>query len=198
MSTQASLQDRRAALARDAILEALVAHLEAGDIDTIGMEELAREAGVSRRTLYRYFPTRDDLIAAAGDWVRGNVFKIDPAIGDGGIAESFRAGTARMQARPKLAHALIATESGRAVRGGFRAARAEAIRREVREKAPALSRREAERTAAVLTYLCSLQAWVSLQEESGLSAERAEEAVLWAIDAIQNELQRENRKKEKR
>lgn len=198
MTTTATLQDRRAALARDAILEALVAHLEAGDIDTIGMEELAREAGVSRRTLYRYFPTRGDLIAAAGDFVRGAVFKIDPAIGRGGIAESFRAGTTRMRTRPKLAHALMATESGRAVRGSFRPARAQAIRNEVRAKAPALPRREAERAAAVLTYLCSLQAWVSLQEESGLSPERAEEAVLWAIDVIQNEVHRESRRKENR
>jgi AcrR family transcriptional regulator len=193
-----TLQDRRAALARDAILETLVAHLEAGDIDTVGMEELAREAGVSRRTLYRYFPTRGDLIAAAGEWVRGEVFKIDPAIGEGGIAASFRTGTARMRTRPKLAHALVATEGGRAVRGSFRPARAEAIRREVRDKAPGLSRREAERAAAVLTYLCSLQAWVSLQDESGLSPERAEEAVLWAIDVIENELQRGRRRKEKR
>jgi AcrR family transcriptional regulator len=175
-----------------------VAHLEAGDIDTVGMEDLARESGVSRRTLYRYFPTRADLLAAAGDWVRGEVFEIDPAIGAGGIAASFRAGTARMQERPRLARALLATDSGRAVRGNFRAARVEAIRRDVREKAPGLSRREAERAAAVLTCLCSLHAWVSLQEESGLSPERAQDAVLWAINLIQNELQRESRRKKTR
>jgi AcrR family transcriptional regulator len=188
-----TLQSRRAALAREAILDALVAHLEAGDIDAVAMEDLAAEAGVSRRTLYRYFPTRADLIAAAGDWLRGTVFKIDPKIAEGGIAESFRLGAARMQTRPKLARALLATESGRAVRGSFRGARAEAIRREVRAKAPGLSRRDAERGAAVLTYLCSLTAWVSLQDESGLAPERAEQAVLWAIETIEKELQREGR-----
>lgn len=192
-----SLQDRRAALAREAILDALVSHLEAGDIDTVGMEDLAREAGVSRRTLYRYFPTRADLIAAAGDHVRGRVFSIDPGIGDGGIAATFRAGTERMRGRPKLARALLATESGRAVRGAFRPARADAIRREVRAKAPGLPRREAERAAAILTCLCSLNAWVSLQEESGLSPEQAEEAILWALDVIQNEVQRDSKRKAK-
>lgn len=192
-----SLQDRRAALAREAILDALVAHLEAGDIDTVGMEDLAREAGVSRRTLYRYFPTRADLIAAAGDWVRGHVFNIDPGVGDGGIAASFRTGTARMRGRPKLARALLATESGRAVRGSFRPARAEAIRREVRAKAPSLSRRDTERAAAILTCLCSLNAWVSLQEESGLSPDQAEDAILWALDVIQNEVQRDSKRKAK-
>lgn len=193
--TTLTLQDRRAALARDTILEAMVAHLEAGDIDSVGMEDLAREAGVSRRTLYRYFPTRNDLLAAAGDFVRGQVFKIDPGIGDGGIAASFRAGTARMEKRPKLARALLRTEGGRAVRGSFRAARMETIRKHVRDSAPGLARRDADRAAAVLTYLCSLQAWVSLQEESGLSPERAQDAVLWAIDVIQKEVHRESRRR---
>jgi AcrR family transcriptional regulator len=193
--TTLTLQDRRAALAREAILETMVAHLEAGDVDAIGMEDLAREAGVSRRTLYRYFPTRNDLIAAAGDFVRGEVFKIDPAIGDGGITASFRAGTARMEKRPQLARALLRTESGRALRGSFRAARVAAIRRDVRDRAPGLSRIKAERAAAVLTYLCSLQAWVSLQEESGLSPERAQDAVIWAIEIIQNEVHREGHRR---
>jgi len=150
---------------------------------------------VSRRTLYRYFPTRADLLSAAGEWVRGEVLKIDPAIGDGGIAASFRVGAERMRTRPRLARALLRTETGRAVRGNFRAARVEAIRRDVRARAPGLSRHEGGRAAAMLTYLCSLHAWVSLQEESGLSADQAEEAVLWAIDLIEKELQRESRRK---
>jgi len=193
MTTQ-TLHDRRAALGRDAVLDALVTHLEAGDADGISMEDLAREAGVSRRTLYRYFPTRADLLAAAGDHVRGRVLNIDSSIAPGGLAASFRAGVARSEARPQLARALLATESGRAVRGTFRQARVEAIRREVKSLAPHLARREAERAAALLTYLCSLNAWVSLQDESGLSPERAEEAVLWAIELIERELKREPRK----
>ena len=170
-------------------------HLEHGDADTVGMEDLAQEAGVSRRTLYRYFPTRAALMQAAGDWVRSEVLKLDPGIGPDGIAASFRAGTHSMAARPKLAHALLRTESGRALRGNYRTARIDAIRREVRARAPDVGRRETERAAAVLAYLCSLNAWASLQEESGLSPERAEDALLWAIDIIQTELQRENRKR---
>ncbi len=196
--TTPSLQSRRTALAREAILDALVVHLEAGDIDSVAMETLAHEAGVSRRTLYRYFPTRPDLLAAAGDWVRGEVFKLDPAIGEGGIGASFRAGASRMQARPKLARALLRTDSGRELRGNYRASRVEAIRRDVAAHAPGLSRRDADRAAAILTYLCSLHAWISLQDESGLSPERAQDAVLWAIELIQNELHRESRRRTKR
>jgi hypothetical protein len=126
--------------------------------------------------------------------VRGRVLNIESAVAPGGLAASFRAGVARSEARPQLARALLATESGRAVRSKFRQARVEAIRREVKALAPNLSKREAERASALLTYLCSLNAWVSLQDESGLTPERAEEAVLWAIELIQTELQRDQRK----
>lgn len=193
--TTLSLQERRAALAREAILDALVVHLEAGDVDTLGMEDLAREAGVSRRTLYRYFPNRADLIAAAGDWVRSRVLGLNPAIAEGGIAASFRMGVARMQGRPRLARALLATESGRALRGSYRSARVDAIRRQVRDLAPELPRRDSERAAAVLAYLCSLQAWVSLQDESGLTPERAQDALLWAIALIETEITTPDKKR---
>ena len=71
----------------------------------------------------------------------------------------------------------------------------DAIQREVRALAPDLPRRETDRAAALLAYLCSLQAWISLQEESGMSAERAQDALLWGIALIQNQIVSENRKK---
>ena len=64
------LRERQASLARTAMFEALVHHLESRDADDIAMEDLAQEAGVSRRTLYRYFPTRSALLAEASEWIR--------------------------------------------------------------------------------------------------------------------------------
>jgi AcrR family transcriptional regulator len=179
-----SLRTRQAALARQAIFDALVRHLEAGDADDIPMEELAREAGVSRRTLYRYFPSRADLLAAAGDWIRAEALQLPVDIGDEGIAESFRAAAARMQQRPRLARALLRTQTGRAVRGSTRAERVKAIRKAVRGEVPGLAKREVERAAAVLGLLCSSNAWITIQDESGLDASSAQAAVVWAIDTL--------------
>ncbi|HEX6536764.1 MAG TPA: helix-turn-helix domain-containing protein [Gemmatimonadaceae bacterium] len=180
----APLRTRQAAVARNAILNALVRHLEAGDADDIPMEELAREAGVSRRTLYRYFPSRSDLLAAAGDWIRAEALQLPIDIGDEGIAASFRSAAARMQQRPRLARALLRTQAGRAARSSARAARVKAIRKAVRREVPGLSQREVERAAAVLALLCSSNAWITIQDESGLDASSAQAAVVWAIDAL--------------
>lgn len=179
-----TLRNRQAALARQAIFEALVRHLEAGDADDIPMEELAREAGVSRRTLYRYFPNRAALLAEAGDWIRAEALQLPVDIGDEGIAESFRTAAARLQKKPRLARALLRTQTGSAVRSGYRAERAKAIRNAVRREAPDLSRRQVERAAAVIGLLCSSSAWITIQDESGLSATSAQASVIWAIETL--------------
>ncbi|HEU4563996.1 MAG TPA: helix-turn-helix domain-containing protein [Gemmatimonadaceae bacterium] len=179
-----SLRTRQAAVARTAILEALVRHLEAGDADDVAMEDLAREAGVSRRTLYRYFPSRARLLDAAGEWIRGELLQLPIEIGPEGIAASFRTATSRLQRRPRLARALLRTETGRAVRGGYRRERVDAIRRALRAEAPGATRRELDRAAPVLAYLCSSNAWTTIQDESGLDASSARSAVEWAIETL--------------
>lgn len=179
-----SLRTRQATVARNAILNALVRHLEAGDADDVAMEDLAREAGVSRRTLYRYFPSRSHLLDAAGEWIRAEVLQLPIEIGPEGIAASFRTAASRLQRHPRLARALLRTQTGRAVRSGYRDDRVRAIRSAIRAEAPGASRRELERAAAVLAFLCNSNAWTTIQDESGLDASSAQAAVVWAIETL--------------
>jgi len=179
-----SLRDRQAALARTAILDVLRRHLEAGDADELSMDDLAKEAGVSRRTLYRYYPNRTDLLAAAAAWIRDEVLELPVDIGDEGIAASFRTAAARLNRHPELARALLRTETGRAVRSDARNARVDALRRALRREVPGLSRADFDRAAAVLALLCSSSAWVTIQDESGLGAASAQAAVVWAIETL--------------
>ena len=48
---------------RERLLEVARAHLKRSD-DRISLEAIAREAGVGIGTLYRHFPTREDLVGA--------------------------------------------------------------------------------------------------------------------------------------
>jgi AcrR family transcriptional regulator len=187
-----SLRVRQAALARTAILETLVHHLERGDADDLAMEDLAREAGVSRRTLYRYFPTRDELLNAAGEWISSELLQLPIDIGSEGIAASFRDAATRLQRRPRLARALLQTNAGRTARSGYRRKRTDAIRRALKTEAPDASPNAVKRTAAVLTYLCSSNAWTSIQDESGLTASNAQAAVMWAIETLIQRLRDES------
>ncbi len=58
------LGDRRTEVAADRILDAADALFAEQDAATVGMHEIAKAAGCSRATLYRYFENREALYTA--------------------------------------------------------------------------------------------------------------------------------------
>lgn len=58
------LASRRAEVAADRILDAAGQLFAEHDVSTVGMNEIARAAGCSRATLYRYFENREALYTA--------------------------------------------------------------------------------------------------------------------------------------
>jgi len=63
----ASLQDRKRALVRDAISHAAWALFAAGGYEATTVDEIAARAGVSRRTFFRYFSTKEDVAVGTSD-----------------------------------------------------------------------------------------------------------------------------------
>src|SRR5438067_7787801 len=59
-------RQRQAAQTRDSILNA-VAQVLAGGLADLSVPAIAREAGLSVRTIYRHFPTKRDLLIALGE-----------------------------------------------------------------------------------------------------------------------------------
>ncbi|MSQ32165.1 MAG: TetR/AcrR family transcriptional regulator [Dehalococcoidia bacterium] len=53
---------------REAILEALGERLANGGLHRISIAEIAKKVDISARTVYIYFPTRDELIKALYKW----------------------------------------------------------------------------------------------------------------------------------
>jgi AcrR family transcriptional regulator len=56
------LVNRRAAQTRAEIVDSALELFAVQGFDATSMEQVADAAGVSRRTVYRYFPTKDDLV----------------------------------------------------------------------------------------------------------------------------------------
>ena len=69
MAPASKSRDRQAAVIREAILDALAARLGNDNPDDVAMPQVAADAGISLRTLYRYFPTREAMFDAVGDHV---------------------------------------------------------------------------------------------------------------------------------
>jgi AcrR family transcriptional regulator len=61
--TKASLQSRKQQLVRDTIFDAAVETFAIKGFDDTTVEDVAKAAGVSRATFFRYFSSKDDLLA---------------------------------------------------------------------------------------------------------------------------------------
>jgi AcrR family transcriptional regulator len=188
-----SLRERQASLLRASVLDAAIDALADRSADDVSMADVAAAAGISLRTLYRYFPDRVSLLRAAGEHVYASLgipFDIE---GPETISASLADAAARLSTRPGLARALVQTTAGRAARTGVRGQRVEAIARALKPLVDGLEPEVGMDAAAVITHLCSAASWVIISDESGLSESQAQHAVGWAIDTLVQALQRQRR-----
>jgi AcrR family transcriptional regulator len=184
MNDERSLRERQAAHIRVAVLEAVLSELETKVVDDVSMADVARAAGISLRTLYRYFPDRASLLHAAGEHLYGSLgvpFDIvDPADISASLLEAAR----RLSARPELTRALVRTTAGRTTRSAVRGQRVDAIRAALKPVTDGVDADTARWATAVIAHLCSAASWVTISDESDLTDAEAQGAVAWAIDAL--------------
>ena len=185
-----SLREQHAELTRERILSAVAALLERGDAAGLTVPEVAAESGVSLRTIYRYYPTRDQLLEAAGRWIGDELFKHPYPRTLDETAERFRVDCAHFDDRPGLVRALALSELGREVRSYRRRGRVGAIREALQDEVGALPKGEQRRAEAVLGYLHNMLAYTTMREENGLSGAEIGEAVAWAIETLVADLRR--------
>ena len=189
----ATLREQHAEFTQDAILRALSELLEDENPGGISMPDVARKAGVSLRTVYRHFATREDLLAAAADWINERMFGTIPfgeTVDD--LPKIFRYASERWDEHPKLVRAMALSQAGRSVRSHRRAQRLAALRHALAEVTDRLPRREQRKAFAVLGYLENMLAWVTMRDEAGLDGREAGEAVEWAMRTLINDLRRRN------
>jgi AcrR family transcriptional regulator len=186
-----SLRERQAEQVRAAVLDAVIAELESKTVDDVSMNDVATAAGISLRTLYRYFPDRTALLSAAGEQLYGRLGVTVDITGPDDIARSFLDAARRLSSRPALTRALVQTTAGRTARSTVRAERVAAIRTALKPLTDGADADTARRAGAVIAHLCSAVSWVSIADDSGLDDADAQVAVAWAIDALLAALHRD-------
>ena len=183
-----SLRDEQTELTRRRILDAVVRIL-AVNVADLSVEAVARESGVSRPTVYRYFPTKREMVDAVGRMYAERI----------GTAEAYRATTLdellahvpdifRRYERlePELQAAAMSVETrGASVR--HRGDRVGMAQRLLTPYATNLPKPDRERLARVATILLSSGTLRSMRYYLDLSPEEAGELVAWAIRRLAGE-----------
>src|SRR3954452_18715801 len=130
--TSISLREQHAQTTRERILAAVADLLEDGELDELTMPGVAEASGVSLRTVYRYYSTREGLLEAAGRWIGDELLKHPYPRDLNDVADFFEAGAQDFDARPGLVRAMAFSQLGRQVRGYRRRERLGAVRGAVR------------------------------------------------------------------
>lgn len=166
------------------MLEAAIAQLESKAADDVSMAEIAESAGVSLRTLYRYFPDRASLLQAAGEHLYDSLGVPFEISGPETISASLLDAAKRLSTRPELTRVLVRTPAGRATRSPLRGRRVQAIRAALEPVTEGLDADTARWATAVIAHLCSAASWVFIADDQGLDDADAQRAVAWAIDFL--------------
>lgn len=170
---------------RELIIDALMEALASGEFEGMTHDALAKNVGVSRQTIYRYFPDRESLMQSL--WTRVNA-----AAGAGvGMPESEDALLEKMKPLytgfdviAPLMTVTMSTVQGRAMRNSMKERRQKAYRRATAHATAALDDQDARMATAVLQLLNSGYAWLEMRQQWDLTGEEIAVACGWAARTL--------------
>jgi AcrR family transcriptional regulator len=190
------LRAEQAEQTRQRIVQAAVDLLSEGDAGDLSMPDVAARAGVSVRTVYRSFATKDDLLDGVIEWINRKINQEAGARPE--TREDYETSTADVvrvifEIEP-LYRALFATRAGRASHRRTNR-REENLRVAYAAEIADLDDDQARRFMAVLHVVASSQAALFMKDYWDLSAQDAGQVIEWAIrvlaDAASDPEQRE-------
>lgn len=185
------LREAKAEETRASLLAATEALLVEGPVDEVTIPSVARRAGVSAPTAYKYFPTTDDLMKAFIEQIRP---RLGLSMGELGAVspEALPATTRRNYRRFERFRELIRTTMSSPtwdrIRHAERIDRASVV--EPLFEASSLSRRDLRAALGAVYVFMSPRTWRWLRETWGLSSADAARAAAWAVSVLVRELQR--------
>lgn len=187
-----SLRERQAVAVRDAILEAaLDLFVERGDLD-VPVQEIADRAGVSHRTVYRYFDDRKVLVEAAaagfGSRLRG------PAAPQAYTLEEHIA-SARQRFAFYERNLDLFRAAMRTLGANLAAAQPpyDSAWDLFQARFPHLDDATRRRRFAIVRHLLSAASFISLKDRFDLDVAEAADAVEWALARIVEQIEVEDR-----
>ena len=188
----ATLREEQKRIARQRIIEAAATEIAAAGLADTSIPTIAERAGVSVRTVYNYFPTKDDLADALADETDRLIVEL------GGLAVSDD-----LDALPELvdlnfslfadlgdigaASARIRTErrlSGDRHQRGATGARTEALRRAIADARPDLTNTQVSETASIIRTVMSFETWDRLTNEFGIPTAHVGRVASWALKEL--------------
>lgn len=178
------LREQQALETRERILRATLDLLNVNPFGDISMDDVAKSAGVERRTVFRHFATKEALFDAFWIFINeGMNAQTLPSTLDELVhapIETFQ----QFDKKQGVIRASIHTPAGYAMRMRTITARRKAFKEcfEAADMEPASE--NGKRAEALFHLLYSAGAWETLKDYAGLTGQQAGEAASWAMQVI--------------
>jgi AcrR family transcriptional regulator len=194
---QSSLREQQKSLARRLVVEAASRVILRSGIHQFSMLEVANEAGVSLRTLYRYYPSREELLDGVASEIEQGLEEagLPAGIEPSTLTEKFGTPEAvaavvgdafRMTAQRgvDIGRAWVIINMVTGSRSDSRRGRDRMVRQMVEHFGPHLTEAEKDLAFGVLRYLAGAIAWKVMTDDFGMDTEEVAEAVGWAVRTL--------------
>ena len=179
-----SLREQYREETRRRILDAAIAELSESELEALTMAGVARRAGVTERTVFRHFASRESLIASVWPRMQARVRSTGfPRTADDLIATPGRLFPA-FDKEERLVRASAFSAGGREVRLAANRERQAAMRACVRDAFPGIAEPELTRLAAIVQLIDSAYGWAVMREFWGLTGLEAGEAAAEALAVL--------------
>jgi AcrR family transcriptional regulator len=180
------LREDHKELTRRTVLGAVIDLLADGSLDELSVPAVSRRSGVSLATIYRYFPSKDDLLAAAAEEPSRQALAAEhPRRADDDDLAGYQRAMWHgfVHNLPLLRHQ-ITSEAGR----DMRVARLDRSRRQladyIRRDGIDPASPEGQRLISMLLLVGGSLALVELHDRQGLDVDDAIDVSLWAARAL--------------
>jgi AcrR family transcriptional regulator len=179
-----SLRDRQKADTRTLILETVERSLKDRSLSELSLAAVAREAGITERTVYRHFATREQLLAATWAAVNEAIGVKDLPRTAEELIERPKKLFPAFNRRAEVVRAMLASPQGRELRLRANKERQTAIRAVVKSARPNLREPAVTRLCAAVQMLCSASGWATMTDYWGLDSAEAGRAASEAIAVL--------------
>lgn len=190
MTDGGTLRDQQAEFTRQIVMEAAKRVLDTYSIDEFSIQKIAEEAGMSHRTVYRYFPTRQALLDSFTDWIEDSVAPIpmeansQPETREEILASVRTAFDRFDNFAPYFRASLMLASRGEAIQPKRQRQRDEYIRKALTKVLEPLEDEEAAKAYAIIRILIGAQTWQMLHDRFELTDGKAGDAAIWAVDVL--------------
>lgn len=172
---------------RDLILSTFARMVVEDGLQDVSIQQVADRAGITHRTVYRHFATRQDLINQLAVWLheRGRILgevAVPEHADDIPAAIIRNAQVFDQEADLIKALVLVTWEAGTV--SELQNQRTDAFEKALKPLTGHLREDQTRAVVALIRYLASSRTWLTMRDEFGLTGEQSAPVVAWAIQMM--------------